>query len=221
VPSRKAEEEIVGVLAQAGDETPGSENSCFFKGVVQRCISVDDHQVGKHLLDFPGFFGIPLDDHERFPGHEEFLNDLASGAAGAAHDDVIFHLLDLFERPPPPEGVGEIQLDDEGGEEGEPETEPRNAAEENQAGEGPSGGTKRVYFIIPDGRQGDDRHINGISQGPTLDRHIPDGADEDDGPEEQSGADETGGVPAHCSPRLPEPHGEDPGRSGLGLVVFF
>ena len=52
-------------------------------------------------------------------------------------------------------------------------------------------------LLVTDGREGDDRHVDGITPRPPLDDHVPHGADEDDRAEESGRANETGRVTAH------------------------
>jgi hypothetical protein len=162
----QADEEVGHVVREGRDQAAGRPDERFVEGFVPRGVGLDDEDVLPHRSYLLGALQVPLDHHVGDVRMDQLPNHLEPHATRAANDDMVFQLHHLPPGLSKSNHVREIHLDDRRGDQGEPKThrgdpsgQKESGDESTLVGEGPD-------LIVSDGREGDDRHVEGIGERP-------------------------------------------------------
>lgn len=171
-PGREADEQVIGVGAEAGHQPHGALDPRLLQALVHGRVSLDDPGVGVELEETFDAIAIAFDPDVRLAHRGELLGHLPARTPKPADDHVVVHLLDRAHDTSPAEDVLEVELDDEGGEDGEPETHPGEAAEEEEHGEGPPRLRQGDDLRVAHRRERDGGHVDGVRDVRVLDDDV-------------------------------------------------
>ena len=171
--------DVLGIGADRGDESARALDAHAPQHLFARGICLDGQEALLHRRLHA--LGVALDDDEgdALPG--ELARDDASHAPEAAQDEVVLQLIEHACAPPDFEPFGEAPLGEQRHEEREGVEERPDAAQDDEHRERAAGLRQRMDLAVPDGRDGDDRHVERVPQVPTLDEGVADRADDRDG----------------------------------------
>jgi len=93
-------------------------------------VALDDVSGRNVLGELLDTDRVPLDDHEVVGDGLDLLRNLTSSPPGTANDHMILHLHDFLHVATPLDGMLQVQLDDEGRDVREAQTQPRNPTEQ-------------------------------------------------------------------------------------------
>src|SRR5438309_1875607 len=198
-------------LARAGDDPePGVEVAGDQRDVDAALVGVDGADERLRMLDagflehlFVGCVALDMeavlvpkaldrvlvavDHHVLLAGAGEFPDDLGAHPAVAADDQVVTELTDLPLQPADPPEFEEMPLAERLREDAKAVEHGTDAANDQHRGEDAARRSQRVDLGEAHRRDGDDRHVEGVEQAPTLDQEVAGGAEDDDDREQDGG----------------------------------
>jgi hypothetical protein len=125
---------------------------------------LDDEDVVPHRPDLVSPVGVLLDRHVGNTRVDQLPHHLESHAPSAAHDDMVLQLHHLSPGPSKSNHVREIHLDDRRGDQREPKTHRGDPSGQKESGDESTLVVEGAYLVVADGREGDDRHVEGIGE---------------------------------------------------------
>ena len=166
--------DVLGVGADRGDEAARAFDSDAAKDVFVGRVGLDREEPVIDGRLHP--IGIALNDDKGDLLPRELARDDFAHTAEAAEDEMVFQLIEHARAPPALDPLDEIALGEQRHEEREGVEERANAAQNDQNREHPPGLRERVHLSVADRRDGDDRHVEGVPEGPPFDDDIAEGA---------------------------------------------
>ena len=124
---------------------------------------------------------VLLDDADGGAHLGQLRADRRADASVTADDHVFLESGERAFHAPFPPVFDEIALDEQAGKLGREGRRGPQTEQHEHEGEGPAGRREFVHLAEADGRQGDDRHVEGVEQRPVLDPHITGRTARDDG----------------------------------------
>ena len=173
-PRRQHRIEVVGVVGQAADKPAGLLD---VRGA-QRGLGrgVPGHHRALRPRQLAGLLDPGLDHHDLPAGPSQRVDGGAAHAPVAADDVVTAHLVDHADSPYVPQIAPQFAFHDRPADLGRHEQEDADAAPDQGHRQRLARRRQGKHVAVPDGGDGDDRHVEGVPPRRALDQPVAGGA---------------------------------------------